>query len=554
MGIYTYEPQGIIKIYRYIPLDNTYQNTLHFRTPEEQYNYFHLNDDNLGGVVKLNFSGQTITRNERQVIRIDHNYADLMDCNYLAYLNKPFATSNPMSNVGIWVYAFITSVEYISPHCTEIEFEIDVMQTFMWNYELRECFVEREHSEYDEIGDSLTPEPITDTALQTTSIQSSETMDYYDVVFFTACRVSTHDGSENPTLINKQEPYFQDVGGIPFGGDYVYFEKTQTVQMREFIKQCGNVGALESLVTAIYFPKRFSEQPNVSEIITINRPQNISGYVPKNNKLFTYPYNCLIVDNGQSEIVLRYEYFNGDEWGDPNSIKFTIRAFLSGQPQIRCEPLNYGGYKTGAVPNPEAKYVSVMENFPVIAFGGNNANNWLQQNAVGLTVTGAIDFGQIIGGVLTDNPIAVAGGLASLSRDVGNVATKMNTPATMLTNTRAFSDVLDNDREFLFKNVQVCAEGAEIVDNFFTMFGYNTQKVKIPNIRYYDDCRPLFNYIKCGQMSFHWELHATEGKGTSVPQKYMRKIMQIYQNGITFWKDPYKVGRYNEPNVAKTRG
>ena len=549
---YSFEPQGIIYVYRHVPLDNTYQHTLHFKTRADQLRYFniapHSPVTSSNEFMKLEFHGQTVTRNERKIIHVDHNYADLMDCNYVAYLNKPFASPDPTTDLGIWVFGFIISVEYKNDYVTDIEFEIDVMQTFMWNYALRECFVEREHSLTDNIGDSLTPEPITDMPLQTTQIQQTDLMEIYDVVFFTVCRVSTHDGSDSPQLVNRQEPYFQQVGGVPFGGDYVYFKETATVEMRKFIKLCGNAGALESLVTAIIFPKEFAEDPALPHIIRVNKPQQISGYTPKNNKLFTYPYNSLIVDNGQSEIVLRYEYFNPDAYGD-NDIKFVIRAFLSGQPQIRCEPLDYGAFNTDIaqqVRNPEAKYVSVMEHFPVVAFGGNNAANWLEQNALGLTITTALDFGEIIGGTLAGEPRAIVGGVSALGRDVGNVITKMNTPATMRTNTQSFSDVLDHDRDFQFKCVQLCKEGAKIVDDFFTMYGYNTQQVKIPNIKDYDTCRPSFNYIKCSNISYDWELRPD---GASVPHKYMKKITEIYNNGITFWKNPDRVGRYGDNNA-----
>lgn len=74
------------------------------------------------------------------------------DCNYLMFQNSGFGSK--------WFYAFITSVEYVNNAVTEISFEIDVMQTWFFNYSVGECFIEREHSASDEIGENLVPETV----------------------------------------------------------------------------------------------------------------------------------------------------------------------------------------------------------------------------------------------------------------------------------------------------------------------------------------------------------------------------------------------------------
>ena len=39
-------------------------------------------------------------------------------------------------------------------------------------------------------------------------------------------------------------------------------------------------------------------------------PKDFDGYVPKNNKLFTFPYTCLRVSTSYgTSILTRYEYF-----------------------------------------------------------------------------------------------------------------------------------------------------------------------------------------------------------------------------------------------------
>ena len=59
-----------------------------------------------------------------------------------------------------WFYAFITNVEYINNETSEITIEIDVMQTWHFDYTVNQCFVEREMAATDDIGGNLVPETL----------------------------------------------------------------------------------------------------------------------------------------------------------------------------------------------------------------------------------------------------------------------------------------------------------------------------------------------------------------------------------------------------------
>ena len=60
----------------------------------------------------------------------------------------------------ILFFAFINSSEYISNTVSEIHFEIDVIQSWFFDFTLQRCFIEREHSITDEIGDNIVGEEI----------------------------------------------------------------------------------------------------------------------------------------------------------------------------------------------------------------------------------------------------------------------------------------------------------------------------------------------------------------------------------------------------------
>ena len=82
--------------------------------------------------------------------------------------------------------------------------------------------------------------------------------------------------------------------------------------------------------------------------------------------------------------------------------------------------------------------------------------------------------------------------------------------------------------------MQVSAEYAKVIDDYFDMYGYATRSVKVPN----RSARPHWNYVK------------TNGCVLSgnAPADDVRKICSIYDDGITFWKNPSEVGNYSLDN------
>lgn len=126
-----------------VPLRNDYQHTIDFDNLQAQQTFF----DNLVSNVKMPNDDYSYIR-ETEIINVYKNKDDLINCNYLFY-----------NNGGKRYYAFITSKEYVSDECTAITFEIDVMQTFMFDYTIGETFIEREHQDRY-INDNGTLKPI----------------------------------------------------------------------------------------------------------------------------------------------------------------------------------------------------------------------------------------------------------------------------------------------------------------------------------------------------------------------------------------------------------
>ena len=101
----------------------------------------------------------------------------------------------------------------------------------------------------------------------------------------------------------------------------------------------------------------------------------------------------------------------------------------------------------------------------------------------------------------------------------------------------------------------VIPEYAKIIDDYFTMFGYATRRVKYPNVRQYPkgSLRPHWNFIKTQGCV----IHSSRTLGKGLPAEAEAQISKIYDNGITFWMDGNEIGDYsldNSPPAPKNGG
>lgn len=79
---------------------------------------------------------------------------------------------------------------------------------------------------------------------------------------------------------------------------------------------------------------------------------------------------------------------------------------------------------------------------------------------------------------------------------------------------------------------------ARIIDQYFDLYGYQTNSFKVPNIH----SRPAWNFVKTA--GFDAKL--------LIPQKYKVAISDCFNAGITFWKNGDQIGNYSQSNSAST--
>lgn len=91
-----------------------------------------------------------------------------------------------------------------------------------------------------------------------------------------------------------------------------------------------------------------------------------------------------------------------------------------------------------------------------------------------------------------------------------------------------------NRNVFYFEVKSIKKEMAKIIDDYFSMYGYKTNEVKIPNIT----GRRNWNYVKTINCNL-------EG---NIPQMDLQKIKQMFNEGVTLWHNSSTFLDYTQTN------
>lgn len=549
------EPNSTIRVYNHIPLDNTYENTIYFTDATAQRNYFATG-------IKYTFQEQTYQRvaNSRGKIKVEKVADSLYDCNYMAFQNTNYGSK--------WFYAFITSVEYINNTTSEITFEIDVMQTYLFDVELLACFVEREHSATDIAGDNIVEENVKIGEYEVSNYQRSGHFNNWGVMV----QSPYNFGGENVTFADTTNRF----GDVPSGLNLVllcralyYYNQGQSSEILNpyqwlylMIENFNNKGVTDSIVSMFMFPTDFvsykyppyntdsNDRFNLSGSynmlqFTRTKPSSNGSYVPKNKKLLTYPYCYLGMSNGTNQDG-KYRY----EWWRNGAPKFEIIPdAITGS--FLCQPLGYNnGDSTGTQQTNSWNFAMTLSDLPQIPYKTDTFKIWFAQNKVKFTTSNVLATGMGIAGataasLLTGGVGAVAGaGIMSsltgaglkLANSVGGYQDMMAKPDFVRGTAGSTIPLNTHQLDFITYDAHLQPEYARIIDDYFTMYGYATKRIKVPN----RNVRP------------HWTYTKTIGCNVigSCPADDTKKICEIYDKGITFWRHANEVGNYTLNNAV----
>lgn len=523
-------PNGVIRLFKDVPLDLKHEDTITFATRSAQQSYFL-------GLTPLHVMANS-TRVRDGVISLNVGEDAIREANYMMFQNLNFADK--------WFYAYVLRTEYVNNNMTYVYYKIDAMQTYGLDIDFMECFVEREHvtddtkykniidegfncSEYVEQSEVV--KPLRNNAMIIWS--GSHPTDDPDKPISVATPhcfggVFTGLGATYAHVMNDNgEPISAGLNAIfNFLNDMADNEQTESIV-------CGTMFD-DSLM---YISSEEPSDPTKPLVYTMTFPtvNNIDGYVPKNNKMFNSPYyiNTIECSDGQVEILQPELFVN------PNSSHFCVLyPCVSENPSVTALPMGYKGqginYEYGITFTDFYQFGLAIDGYKAwVASGGkdkliaNTAFN-VASDTANLAMSTFLGDGQ-----------GMLGSSLSLMEDISNAIIASNVAKKLPPNVKGTTTgapmLANNIARFTIGVRTIRADVARSIDDYFTMYGYRVNKVKKPSLKN----RSRFTYVKT--------------RGCKVvggaPSEIITEIEEIMNRGCRFWQDPSDLGNYDDPNL-----
>lgn len=516
-----------------VPWNNTYRHVRWYSSKAEQ-------TQSIQGMCARAVANASYQRLHR-AIDVPYNAELMYGINYVMFQNANYGSK--------WFYAFVTDIEFLSENASRLAIDLDYMQTWMFDFSVPACFVEREHVNDDSIGAHIKDEGINPGELKCTYFAlDNDEMDCYMVV------ASAVEPLKDGTYVNNGGDQYM---GVTSGTSLSVFLTAD--DFKGFMKALSDNGQQDA-VSQVYMCPR-AAIPNIvkksngwgywvdSASPTPQDTKNydlgfttLDGYAPKNNKMYCYPFEYAEVTNftGQSQ-ELRLEFF-----GKPGTVSLQRTGGCDANSRLAYIPLDYNGvnrFTEGAVyldKYPTCNWVyqafaNMLGASEVDTPWGFSFNSMSQLPYINSFVNSAQN---IIGQATNLNPLGMASeainGAQDLTNTFANFSKAAHTPNTSRGGTNSTTALVNFGSYTVGIRKYTCrAEIARQIDDFLSVYGYNVSIVKSPNIT----GRASWNYVKTV---------AANAKGAA-PASELSKISRLFDNGVTFWHTD-DVGDYSLPN------
>lgn len=555
------EPNTNITVYRNTGLSMSYENALYFDSEESKDLYWSSASEYIAGV----FNKCSYQRSERGVIRVEAPIRRLYKADYMRFKNLSFENK--------FYYAFVTHVEYINNETTAIHYVLDPLMTWMGDFTLLPCLILREHSKSDNIGDSLTDEGVQVGDYVTTS-ENAFPVEVSGATSKIVMSISDEGGNG---AID---------GGIYSATKTEIYDTPEKANAR--INELVNANLADNIVNIFMCPAEYTTVTSTSGLYDkqfnfTKGNTSFDGYVPKNNKLFTYPYHKIVLSNSAgAEQTYRPEFFTLTS----EDVVFRVLASVNNGVQVMCIPVNYKGQG-----NNWEETITLSE-FPMCSWNYDSYKAWLAQynayypqnvelqelqmqgrtlkrdtnslfNVVGSVATGAaggaihgLKYGHVgaaagaLGGAALSGLGSVVSGLTGAGGNAAENAVdreslarqqmiySSNIPSTsQVTKGKVTPNILfaySAGIGYRMYDKKIQAQQAMIIDDYFTMYGYTINRIDTPSM----NVRPYFTYVKTSGCNVAGEIPADDARG----------IENIFDSGVRFWKSLSTIGNYDLNN------
>lgn len=487
----------------------------------------------------ITFSNQTYSRITNGKLRIQAPATRIMTCNYMCWENN-------IANANNLFFAFITSVEYINVNVSEVSYVIDNYATWFPFLTLGSCFVEREIPANDDLFGNLVPENLELGELTESKLSTDLDLGSTQAVLVASTRP---DGSRETSHPDPTYTVYSNINGATSALFYSIFDchtPEDMDKLDELIERYVTNGYGDNVIAIFLVPAFVTEncmgkqfgRSYASKDWTLQMCKDFEGYQPVNKKLLSYPYNRLVISNDTGQTAeYRYEDFSGAE----SNIHFNVTGALYGLPSIIVEPNLYKNH-IGVDPD----YGLMLTNFAQAPTQNDTYKAYLAQNKASIATSilssiasAGIGVALIAGTGGTAAPFIgasmIASGAGGVASSLAKTADAKASPTTISGMTQADCINLIRDTiKFEAKYVTIKREMAQIIDHYFSAYGYACHDVKIPNIQ----ARSTWSYVQ------------TKGCVLlgSAPYQAKQEIIQNFDAGIRVWRRLQDIGKLHLDN------
>jgi hypothetical protein len=543
-------PTSRVQLFGDIGIDLDHEDCLYFASESEKTTWF----NNKTKLVDL--TSQYYIRKDKRTLRISppNGISSVYGAFYMRYTNNA-AYENK------WFYAYVLSVDYVNDSTVEVVYENDPMMTWMGDFTLAQCFIERQHAESDKIGENTVEENLeVGEHINEGTISKSIGSQGWCIAIWRTFDPEFDSMGINPV---KQGTYSPVVCNY-----YDISNSNEMEQLDELLYTGENsltkTNRIDQVIGMKLIPKLIAQATSNTIPFTVDPSEVTKPYsnfinnthIPKNKKLFTYPYKYLRAENGEgTNVVYKYEYFrNYPPNQNANACQFRLLATsVSPEVSLMMIPKDYDNK-----PFDFSKSIE-MTKFPSVAWNVDTYKAYLAQRDS--TLVGDITSRAISGGISGGlggfaasgfNPVGAVAGFAtgtiggitssSLIKDTVNALTGQSR-YIMPDETRGKTDsnllVQDRKKDFTFYKMCITPERMKIIDNYFTMYGYAMKVVDTPKMH----VRTHFTYVK----TIGCLINAKSG--WNIPALDASQIEKLFDKGVRFWDKDAVIGKYDVTNA-----
>ena len=299
---------------------------------------------------------------------------------------------------------------------------------------------------------------------------------------------------------------------------------------------------------------------------------DVNGYRPKNKKCFCYPYNVLfLTNNSGSRVELKPELFDTLTEND-NEVNILYYSVVGANPSIFAYPQNYGGH---------AQFYEMgvsFNNFPLIPYNIDTFKQWyaLHKNECGVqtvkAVTGlftsvgsmalGIGSANLTSGVnrevlnasnvsnrgiavynrneynndvnVLNSALGAVSGIEDFAQYIAHRTDQQRQPNSISSLPQGNEQLYSGSAGIYLSQCQIRLEYVEMIDDFFTRFGYQVNTTKAITITN----RENFDYVQTTDCNITGD----------IPQEDIEELEAIFDRGVTIWHNENTYGDWNVSN------